>query len=287
MKILKMNFAILSITLSIAGCGKNTNTPTVEPILSEGLPLTDPSSELTGKGKPLALIYKGPGSCSLADDDAGESGYGCSEAAADVAKAAGFDYRFVGPKDLPENATSAQVQAFFKGARLWVQPGGIAQRALYSMTYKLRKELVNFISSGGGYVGFCAGAFIATSYIGNSGDPGLGIFPGRTMGYSYSSENGNVGYSFEKMKWDGAPRSIFFEGGPYLYGYGKKAEATAVFDTGYTSAARASYGVGRVYITGGHPEAPAIWSEEDDLHDPDGNDYEIGARMYRWAASLE
>lgn len=238
------------------------------------------------KPKPLALIYKGHGSCSASDGDAGDSGYGCSEAAADVAKAAGFDYRFVGPNDLPENATTAQVQALFKDARIWVQPGGIAQWALYSMTLKLRQELVKFITAGGGYVGFCAGAFIATSYIGSSGDPGLGIFPGRTATYGYWPENGGVSFSFEPMQWNGKLRSIYFEGGPYLYGYGTSAEATGIFDTGYTSAAKATYGKGRVYITGAHPEAPPIWSEEDGLHDPDGHDYEIGAGMYRWAAGL-
>lgn len=264
MNILKINFLIL-ITLS-------------------PLAVADESNSLQ---RPLALIYKGPGSCSADQGDAGDSGYGCSEASADVATAAGFQVKYVGPKALPENATAAQVQAIFGEAKVWIQPGGIAQMALYSMTNKLRKELVKFVSNGGGYVGFCAGAFIATAYISTSGDPGLGIFPGYTAGYRYTPERYDVGYSFEPMMWSGKKRSVFFEGGPYMYGYGSKAETTAVFDTGYTAAARAPYGNGRVYITGAHPEAPPIWSEEDGLHDPDGVDYGVGADMVRWAAGLK
>lgn len=237
--------------------------------------------------KPIALIYKGPGSCSQDQGDAGDSGYGCSEASADVAIAAGFDFKYVGPEALPENASKAQVEALFKGAKVWIQPGGIAQIALYSMTYKLRQELVNFIATGGGYVGFCAGAFIATSIIGTSKNYGLGIFPGRTAAYGYWPENSSVGYSFEKMNWLGKNRSVFFEGGPYLYGFGNHAEATSVFESGHTAAARAQYGKGRVYITGAHPEAPAIWSQEDGLQDPDGNDHDLGAEMVRWAAGIQ
>ncbi|MBC7396874.1 MAG: hypothetical protein H7333_05470, partial [Bdellovibrionales bacterium] len=66
----------------------NTADPLTE-VLHPGDEVRDPEqadvpikSELV---KPLALIYKGPGACSLDQDDAGESGYGCSEAAADVA----------------------------------------------------------------------------------------------------------------------------------------------------------------------------------------------------------
>ena len=245
------------------------------------------SFAFAGNSKPLALIYKGPGACRTEDGDAGRSGYGCSEAAADVAKSAGFDYQFVGPDALSEQATDAEVHALFHDAKVWIQPGGIAQLALYSMTYKLRKELVNFISNGGGYVGFCAGAFIATSIIGTSKNYGLGIFPGRTAGYGYWPENSSVGYSFEKMSWLGKSRRVYFEGGPYLYGYGTNAETIATFQSGYTSAARSTYGKGRVYITGGHPEAPAIWSEEDGLLDPDGKDHDLGAEMLQWAAHLQ
>ncbi len=96
--------------------------------------------------EPVALIYQGPGSCSVEEGDAGTTGYGCSEAASDVAVAAGFQVKFVGPTDLPENATPDQVAALFQNAKVWIQPGGIAETAFFSMTEKLRTEIVNFVS---------------------------------------------------------------------------------------------------------------------------------------------
>ena len=92
--------------------------------------------------RPLALVYQGEGSCEE----------GCSEAAAAIAELAGFRVKYVGPEALKEDATDVQVKAVFENAKVWIQPGGVAMDAMYSMTYKLRTELVNFIDNGGGYV---------------------------------------------------------------------------------------------------------------------------------------
>jgi hypothetical protein len=62
----------------------------------------------------IALIYQGPGSCSLAEGDAGKSGYGCSEAASDVALAAGLQVKFVGPNDLSDSSTATDVANLLK-----------------------------------------------------------------------------------------------------------------------------------------------------------------------------
>lgn len=218
------------------------------------------------RNQPLALIYKGPGSCSADQNDAGDSGYGCSEASADAAVAAGFRYEFVGPKDLPD----------FSKAKVWIQPGGISNVAYYAMSSKLRSELVKFIFQGGGYVGFCAGAFLASDWF--------GIFPGSSSLYHYPTARNDVSFGLLDMEWNGKKRIVYFEGGPYLHHISPKAEVTATFSTGYVAAARANYGAGRVYISGPHPEAPPIWSEEDGISDPDGNDIDLAAEMISWAA---
>lgn len=244
----------------------------------------DANSQVVGSSRaltdsPLALIYKGPGSCSKDQDDAGESGYGCSEASADVASFAGFQYRYVGPEDLSEDATKEQVEALFGTAKVWIQPGGVSDVAYGAMTKKLKTSLVDFIQNGGGFVGFCAGAFLATDWF--------NLLDARSGAYPYNSERSDVGFAFLDVLWNGRKRSIYFEGGPYFYNVGPTVDVTARFMSGEAESARASFGRGRVYITGGHPEAPAIWSEEDGLHDPDGSDIDLAAEMISWASAIE
>jgi hypothetical protein len=273
----RFHFAMFALALStLTACGSAT-IPAGRPETS--IPeVTLPLNFTASAEKPLALIYKGPGSCSLDQGDAGESGYGCSEASADAAVAAGFRFKYVGPKDLAENATQPQVDEFFRDAKVWIQPGGVSNTAYYAMTSKLRNSLVKFVANGGGYVGFCAGAFLASEWF--------GIFPSGAHAYHYTPARSDVGYAFLNFTWNGKMRSVYFEGGPYLSNVGSKAEITATFSTGYVAAARAPYGKGRVYISGPHPEAPQIWSQEDGISDPDGSDLDLAAEMISWAGGF-
>jgi len=226
--------------------------------------------------RPVALIYKGDGAC--VD--------GCSEASAEVAAKAGFEPRFVGPLDLDESSTGAEVAELFRGARVWIQPGGVAVTAFYTMSRKLRESIRMFVASGGGYVGFCAGAFMATRKIGSSRYAGLGILPGFTAPYYLSPIRPNLDYSLPSLNWGGFRRQVFFEGGPYFYGFQNQAEPVASYDSGEIAAVRAFFGKGRVFVSGPHPEAPLIWTEEDGIKDPDGIDQDLAVQMVRWASGL-
>ncbi|MBS1960522.1 MAG: hypothetical protein JST80_13680 [Bdellovibrionales bacterium] len=243
----------------------------------------------------VALIYHGPGSCDDEDAD-------CSLATAQVVRKSGLIPRYVAPdgtisvpkKPKPgeeksdddvdyKDPTPEQLKKAFAGAKVWVQPGGVANEALYTMSEKLSKALKNFIKNGGGYVGFCAGAFMATDYIGGTKDEGLGIIPGWSPLY-------HGGYALEEVKWQGKKRTIYYEGGPYFYGYDKDpktpVEVTATYETGDAAAIRASFGKGRVWVTGLHPEAPLNWTEDDSEHDPDGIEQFLAVDMIRWAAGM-
>src|SRR3954469_5099579 len=86
----------------------------------------------TAVASPLALVYKGWGSCNAEEGDAGASGTGCSEVAAEVATKAGFRVKFVGGDALADNATPDQVKAVFEDAQVWIQPGGVAVTAFFN-----------------------------------------------------------------------------------------------------------------------------------------------------------
>ena len=174
----------------------------------------------------------------------------------------------------------------FKNVKVWIQPGGYAKQAYDAMTPKLRESVYEFIQNGGGYVGFCAGAFLASPLIGSTGAPGLGIFPGNTFPYDAAPERDDLDFSIEKVTWQGKIRYVFFQGGPYLDDLDSSAEIMATYKDGAVAAARAPSGKGRVYISGPHPEAPLWWSEEDHVTDPDGSDQYLAVQMIHWVTRM-
>jgi hypothetical protein len=127
---------------------------------------------------------------------------------------------------------------------------------------------------------------MATQRIGSSRYGGLGILPGFTAPYYSNPIKPSLDYSLPMLNWGGLKRQVFFEGGPYFYGFQEQGEAMATYDSGYAAAVRAVFGKGRVYVSGPHPEAPLIWTEEDGIQDPDGIDQDIAVHMVRWASGI-
>jgi glutamine amidotransferase-like uncharacterized protein len=209
----------------------------------------------------LALVYRGPGSCEE----------GCSEAAASVAEQDGYKVEYVGP--------DSNDPALFAHAKVWIQPGGVAATVVESMSADLKNQLRTFIARGGGYVGFCAGAFTATARVGSTRVNGLGILPGLTRLYKGSDPG-----SILEFIWRGLTRHLYWEGGPYfVFSASSGVEQIATYPDDSAAAVRAAYGKGRVFVTGAHPEAPADWRKNPDLDDPDGLDHDLAIEMVRWA----
>ena len=92
-----------------------------------------------------ALVWGGPGACTD----------GCIDAAVYVTKLAGFDPMIVTPENFDPS--------LFETAKVWVQPGGKSGAASNAMGANNRAVIKKFIENGGGYVGFCAGAFFTIS----------------------------------------------------------------------------------------------------------------------------
>lgn len=244
---------------------------------------------------PLALIYRGPGSC---PQEVG--GTGCSEAAQAVAELAGFRTRFVGPEGLGKSD-----QHLLQEATVWLQPGGRAKQQILNMTDLAKNQIRNFVAQGGGYVGFCAGGFLATEEFGwiDEENPknsfqakGLGLLPGDSRYFDEFDSELTPRYLAKILNtsWLSSPRSIYWELGPYFdYSTTGKGniESVAFYQTNHgvprmdrAMTVRGQYGKGRVFVTAVHPEAPQDWYSYYKLTDPDGVDAELAAEMVRWAA---
>ena len=216
---------------------------------------------ISAASQPRALIYKGPGACEEA----------CPESLAEIAKKDGLEPVFVSPEE-----TDPKI---FDGVVLWMQPGGQSSTAARAMAPALKQNLKRFISNGGGYVGFCAGGFLATSIIGDTKNEGLGILPGHSQLVDMKEDA-----AIMDVQWDGKPRKLYWEGGPYFYfDAGDPVEIRATYVDGTVAAVRASYGFGRVYVTGLHPEAPQFWRDYYKLNDTDGLDNDLVEEMIEWA----
>ena len=213
-----------------------------------------PASSFAGM---IALVYNGAGACK---ED-------CAKASFDSAVQAGFDAKYVGDLDKDPK--------IFEGASVWIQPGGYAGVAMNNMSSELKANLKNFIFNGGGYVGFCAGAFVATSRVGTTSVRGLGIIPGNTKLYG-------KGIRIFKSLWQGSERYLYWEGGPYFRNMASNIEQTASYPNGANAAVRTTYGKGRIWVTGLHPESPQWWKDESGYQDVDGDDRDLVAKMLHW-----
>lgn len=203
----------------------------------------------------IALVFGGAGTESYDPT-------GSLTAAVNSARAAGFEVQIV--KDRLSEETLAQ-------ADVWIQPGGTNFDQAYDMQRTgLFEQVRRFVSDGGGYVGFCAGAFMAQSYS----SLGLGLLPGMASRYSKGAFKAEI-------IWNGRTRYVHFENGPRL----QRIEGLEVFATyasnGSAAAGRGKYGKGKVVVSGVHPEALSDWWP---VQDPDGLDTDLAADMIREAA---
>lgn len=217
---------------------------------------------------PLALVYQGPGAC--------ES---CSKSAFEMATLAGFRAQFVGPNQADEK--------LFAEAKVYLQPGGRSIEAAKAMSPKFMDSVRYFVKNGGGYVGYCAGAFIATAEIRDEGVAGFAIFPGRSWLWLGVSDNPNI----ISIRWDLSQREMFWEGGPSMDLsqvdlVHKQVDVVATYPDGKIAAARTYFGRGRVFLAGVHPEASQFWRDAAGLQDRDGLDWDLAIGMIKWSAGL-
>ena len=196
---------------------------------------------------------------------------GDAEAIESIADDQGLSYRTVTSNEL--DAMSLDELADH-GAIVW--PGGYAGQMSSSLDRATRDRLKQAVRERGvGFVGFCAGAFIAVS---PSTSWGLSLVEQETLDY-YHLEDEGVSYDMVDVQMPGGEASnLVWWGGPKLpeFSGGVIGRYT---DTQEPAIAQTWAGNGLLVISGPHPEAPTSWRSKLGLSDSDGLDQTIAADM--------
>jgi hypothetical protein len=210
-------------------------------------------SDATPTGRPpVALVYRGPASTE-----------GCPEAVAAALERSRWDLqvRFVGPRE--ESPLERSVLA---GARLYAQPGGGGLRRAYRKMKHSAGAIQEFVRSGGGYLGFCLGGYLAGE------TPGFGLLPGDADRFisSPGAQPSHDGDTLMTLSWGDRRRQMFFQDGPWfdLDPARGPADVLAAYDNGLPAAVVAPFGAGAVGVVGPHPEATPDWYRDSGLPVP-------------------
>jgi len=143
-----------------------------------------------------------------------------------------------------------------KGCSLLIIPGGYTARCVDSLGEEGFERIREFVADGGGYIGICAGAYLAPNTVEMPGHlPGLGIINIRNrreagMGVRAieSVKSGHpVGEGYERKV------RIWYQNGPMIEA-GEGVETLAVYERGSAAVVCSTYGKGKVVIFSPHPE---------------------------------
>jgi glutamine amidotransferase-like uncharacterized protein len=213
---------------------------------------------LSSADRPTALVYRGPASSP-----------GCPEAVARLLESAPNPLRavYVGPDE--EVPLSRETLA---GAVIYAQPAGGALEPAWPHMREYAVLIRDWTRSGGHYLGFCLGGYLAGM------TPGFGLLPGDTGRY-ISSRGATIDTTrktIAKVSWRGQERDMFFQDGP-VFRLTSSAPATilATYDNGEIAAVVTAFGSGGVAVVGPHPEADQSWYTNG-LTNPDGISFEMG-----------
>lgn len=166
------------------------------------------------------------------------------------------------------NAAELLQATWTKNAALFVLPGGADKFYVAKMRGKGDKIIQNYINKGGSFLGICAGAYYASSFIEFDkngpneviGERYLNLVNSYAIGpilaeYSYDS---NKGAKAALIKCNNKQVNIFYNGGPYFYipknnktteiicTYSKKNDLPAIVYS--------KYGKGKVLLSAVHFE---------------------------------
>jgi hypothetical protein len=214
---------------------------------------------LSAKDRPLALVYRGPASCS-----------DCSESVAALLQntPSGFHTEFCGPKERQQISPETLAKAV-----VYAQPGGGSLDPAWHRMRGYANDIRDFVHNGGHYLGFCLGAYLAGR------TPGFTLLPGDADEYTTTADATvrSADDTIIQVRWRGHPRHMYFQDGPvFRLRPGALATVLATYSGGAPAAAVAAYGSGWVGVVGPHPEADRSWYASSGLTNPDGIQFDLG-----------
>jgi hypothetical protein len=255
-------FFFLSVAAAMAGGPALTSAHAASP-----LEATRPQTTRSGYNTDV-LIYAGDAAA-----------YGDPEALTEIAKSRGMTSKAVTSAEL--NQMSLDDLSKF-GVIAW--PGGYAGVMSDSLTQQTRDNIQKAVKERGvGFVGICAGAFIAVSPDTKSG---LSVVTASELPYYHLEDEGTddamVGVNFTQ----GSGRQLIWWGGPSLPEW-KGGVIARYSDTKQPAIAETWSGNGLVILSGPHPEAPEDWRTKLSLTDSDGLDQDYAGQMLEAAAKQQ
>ncbi|KAL6885753.1 hypothetical protein GGI43DRAFT_418904 [Trichoderma evansii] len=221
---------------------------------------------------PQAAVYRGPAACP-----------DCAEAVAQLLSTSplGFNVTFVGPTEAV--GINSQVLALMD---VYAQPGGGDVEDAWKDMQQYAKPIQDFVSSGGRYMGFCVGAYLADN------SPGFGLVPqGDGVGEEIAQPGAqinttddtiiNVDWTFSTGDAAGKTqqkRWLYFQDGAVMnIAQSPTSKILARYSSNDNIAASLTpYGKGWVGLVGPHPEATQDWYDDNGFTNPEGLKFDIG-----------
>jgi glutamine amidotransferase-like uncharacterized protein len=219
---------------------------------------------------------------------------------------------------------SFSTQDFSSLYKVLIFPGGYAHWYNYWISKSGKERIRNFVNSGGGYFGICAGAFFAADRVvwegvmyddnwmeneyGELTGYDLNLFPGTgtgpineiadwdTEGYNittFNFENDNTVLSgYKPIPYS---EDILYYGGPYFsIDQGAEVEVLATYEyNGEPAIVAFQYGLGKVVLSAPHPEIEedsdrdGVTIDREDEMDDNGSDWKLALHIFNWLMNVE
>lgn len=276
------NFKKLALLMSLVAMLSACNNPdaTDVSVAESTLPDTsnsDPSNPPTDDGS--AGEPNNNGSRTYTTDVLLFNGIGIStsdwQTTESILKANGFSYKLANSSQL--NAMSLEEMTKFG---TFVFPGGYGNQITNGLTTTTRLNLRRAVREHGvGYVGFCAGAWVAVNpevRLDQLANYGFGIAEGKHLSLYHPEGRTPTADMVMVTFADGSKRDLVWWGGPYTPEWTNGVVAR--YKTGEPAISQTYAGRGYVIISGPHPEAPQGWRNTAGT-DSDGLDYDIAVDM--------
>ncbi|AIF80753.1 biotin-protein ligase [endosymbiont of Acanthamoeba sp. UWC8] len=177
------------------------------------------------------------------------------------------------------NAKEVKFGQWAKNAALFVMPGGADLPYVKKLNGKGNRNIKNYVSNGGSYLGICAGAYYASAYV--EFDQGgelevvgyreLAFFPGKSIGsvlakYSYKNNSGSRASKLH-ITLDNVKETVtYYNGGGYFADVNKYPNVTAIgyYENNLPSIIYITYEKGNIVLSGAHFEyTPSLLDAND------------------------